>query len=221
MRQRTRSHPRPRVAGVRRVTVPLVAYRDDGPIATSVRRTATIGIASPVLTVLGVLAGAVGLLLDDGGPASYAGVGLFVVLATLGAAARRGGRMQWNVPPLLRIGEYGTVAVLAFRVDTTTMALAYVFLAIVAYHHYDIVYRLRHQNTAPSPLVTQLCGGWEGRTIVVALGAAAGALPPTLLALAGWCGALYVSESLRSWMMPATGGATITHAGAGIEEDAG
>jgi Family of unknown function (DUF5941) len=205
------------------VTLPLVEYRDDGPIATSVRRVGTVRVESLTLTVLGVLAGTVGLLLDGAvtGPASYAGIGLFVVLATLGAAARRGVRVQWLVPPLLRIGEYMTVAVLASRVDATTAAAAFVLLAVVAFHHYDIVYRLRHQHTTPSHLVSQLCGGWEVRTIVVVLAAATGTLLPTLLALAAWCGVLYVTESLRSWARLALDGTAVARAGAEIEEDAG
>jgi hypothetical protein len=205
------------------VTLPLVEYRDDGPIATSVRRVGTVRVESLTLTVLGVLAGTVGLLLDGAvtGPASYAGIGLFVVLATLGAAARRGVRVQWLVPPLLRIGEYMTVAVLASRVDATTAAAAFVLLAVVAFHHYDIVYRLRHQHTTPSHIVSQLCGGWEVRTIVVVLAAATGTLLPTLLALAAWCGVLYVTESLRSWARLALDGTAVARAGAEIEEDAG
>jgi hypothetical protein len=205
------------------VTLPLVEYRDDGPIATSVRRVGTVRVESLTLTVLGVLAGTVGLLLDGAvtGPASYAGIGLFVVLATLGAAARRGVRVQWLVPPLLRIGEYMTVAVLASRVDATTAAAAFVLLAVVAFHHYDIVYRLRHQHTTPSHLVSQLCGGWEVRTIVVVLATATGTLLPTLLALAAWCGVLYVTESLRSWARLALDGTAVARAGAEIEEDAG
>lgn len=205
------------------MTLPLVEYRDDGPIATSVRRVGTVRVESLTLTVLGVLAGTVGLLLDGAvtGPASYAGIGLFVVLATLGAAARRGVRVQWLVPPLLRIGEYMTVAVLASRVDATTAAAAFVLLAVVAFHHYDIVYRLRHQHTTPSHLVSQLCGGWEVRTIVVVLAAATGTLLPTLLALAAWCGVLYVTESLRSWARLALDGTAVARAGAEIEEDAG
>ncbi|HSJ45810.1 MAG TPA: DUF5941 domain-containing protein [Euzebyales bacterium] len=205
------------------MTAPLVEYRDDGPIATSVRRAGTTRVGSLTLTGLGVLAGAAGLLVDGAatGPASYAGIGLFVVLATLGAAARRHVRVQWLVPPLLRLGEYMTVAVLARRVDATTTAVAFVLLGIVAFHHYDIVYRLRHQHTAPSPVVSQLCGGWEVRTIVVVLAAATGALLPTLAAMAAWCGVLYVTESVRSWVALALDSTAVAPVGTEFEEDAG
>lgn len=203
------------------MTVPLLAYRDDGPIATAVRRTGTVGVGSLVATALGLTAAAGGLLLDGTatGPASYAGVALFVALATVGASARRHPRVQWLVPPQLRLGEYMIIAVLAWRMDTTTTTVAFVLLGIIAFHHYDIVYRIRHQQATPSHLVSQLCLGWEGRTAVVAVAAAAGTLRPTLVVLAAWCGALYVSESLRSWAVLAFDSTRVAHAGAAVEEE--
>jgi hypothetical protein len=203
------------------VTAPLVAYRDDGPLATTVRRAGTVDVGSLALTSLGVAAVAAGLLVDGTttGPASYAGIVLFFVAAAAGAAGRCNPRVQWFVPPLLRIGEYMTIAILAWRVDTTTTAAAFALLGVIAFHHYDIVYRLRHQHTTPSHVVSQLCLGWDGRTILVAVATATGVLQPTLIVLAAWCGALYVSESLRSWAVLALDSTRVAHAGAVVDEE--
>lgn len=204
------------------MTAPLVAYRDDGPLATAVRRTGTVGVGSLALTVLGVAAAAAGLLIDGApttGLASYTGIVLFVTLATVGAAGRCNPRVQWLVPPLLRLGEYMTIAVLAWHVDATTTAAAFVLLGVIAFHHYDIVYRLRHQHATPSHLVSQLCWGWDGRTVLVAAAAATGVLQPMLIILAAWCGALYVSESLHSWAVLALDNTRVAHAGAVVDEE--
>lgn len=200
----------------------LEHYRDDGPLARLVGHGPRLRVPSLTITVLGLLAAAAGLLIDGGtrtGPASVIGITAFVLLATAGAAASRHRRIQWLVPPMLRAGEYGVVATLAWRAGTPEVWLAYVLLSVVAFHHYDIVYRLRHQRTAPSHLVTQLCGGWEVRTIVVTVAALAGVLTPVLIALTAWCGALFVSESMRSWVVLALDESRRTHVGAEIEEE--
>lgn len=200
----------------------LKHYRDDGPLCHLLRAAPRLGVRSLTLTVLGVLIAAAGLLFDGEfrtGPASVIGIAAFVTLGMAGVAARRHPKIQWLVPPLLRAGEYGIVATLAWRAGTPQVWLAYVLLSVVAFHHYDIVYRLRHQRTAPSHLVTQLCGGWEVRTIVVTVAALAGVLTPVLIALAVWCGALFVSESMRSWVVLALDENRRTHVGAEIEEE--
>lgn len=184
------------------MTALLDIYRDDGPVADAVRHNVKLTAWSLVLTAAGALAGAVGLAIDGSsstGPASVIGIAAFVALGSLGAAARRHPRVQWLVPPLLRVGEYATVAVLAWRTGPSAGRSAVVLLIIIAFHHYDLVYRLRHQHAPPSHLVAQLCGGWEGRTVAVTLAATAGVLHPMLIVLIVWCGALYVTESMRSW----------------------
>jgi hypothetical protein len=205
----------------------LTHYRDDGPLARLFMQAGPLRIQALAVTFIGVVAVAIGLAVDgvtfEGagrtGPASLLGIAGFVLLGMVGAAARRHPRIQWLVPPLLRAGEYVIVATLAWRAGTPEMWLAYVLLAVVAFHQYDIVYRLRHQRTAPSQLVTQLCGGWEVRVIVITVAAVTGVLAAVLIVLAAWCGALFVSESMRSWLVLALDETRRAHVGSEIEEE--
>jgi hypothetical protein len=200
----------------------LTHYRDDGPLSETLRRAGPLRAQSLAVTSAGTLAAAIGLAVDGGrgtGSASLLGIVAFVLLGMVGAAARWHPRIQWLVPPMLRAGEYVVIATLAWRIGLTEMWLAYVLLAVVAFHHYDIVYRLRHQHTAPSRLVSRLCGGWELRTIVVTVAAIGGVLAPALIALSVWCGALFVSESMRSWVVLALDETRRAHVGSEIEEE--
>jgi hypothetical protein len=200
----------------------LIHYRDDGPLSEIFRRAGPLRLQSLAVTAAAVVAAAIGLAIDgrgDTGSASLLGIAAFVLLGMVGAAARSHPRIQWLVPPMLRAGEYVVIATLAWRIGLTEMWLAYVLLAVVAFHHYDIVYRLRHQHTAPSRLVSRLCGGWELRTIVVTVAAIGGVLAPALIALSVWCGALFVSESMRSWVVLALDETRRAHVGSEIEEE--
>jgi hypothetical protein len=200
----------------------LTHYRDDGLLSEAFRRAGPLRVRSLAVTSAGTVAAAIGLAIDGGrgtGPASLVGIAAFVVLGMVGAAARPRRRIQWLVPPMLRSGEYVIVATLAWRTGPTEVWLAYVLLAVVAFHHYDIVYRLRHQRIAPSHLIARLCGGWEVRTIAVTVAAVTGALAPVLIVLAAWCGALFVSESLRSWVVLALDETRRAHVGSEIEEE--
>jgi hypothetical protein len=205
------------------MTTLLDEYRDDGPLAELVGRTRIRSVFALTLTAVGVLAAAAGLYADGAsvtGVASVLGSVVFVTLGMAGGAARRSRRVQWLVPPLLRAGEYTIVATFAWRYGLPAAWLAFLLLVIVAFHHYDIVYRLRHQHAAPSRTVSRLCGGWEGRTIVVTVAAVTGVLVPVMIVLAAWCGAWYVSESLRSWTLLALDETRQMHSAAEIEEEA-
>lgn len=198
----------------------LHAYRDDGPLARMVA-TSTVRAPSLLLMMLAAAAVAIGLLSDDStiGAPSLIGIAIFVVLGMLSGAAREHPRVQWLVPPLLRGGEHGIIAVLTLRADGTALWLAYALLAAIAFHQYDIVYRLRHQRKAPPTTLTLLGGGWEIRTIIVTIAAVVGVLAPALAILALWCGALFVSESMRSWITLALDETRGSHVGTEVEEE--
>jgi hypothetical protein len=57
------------------------------------------------------------------------------------------------------------------------------------------------------------------RSIVITVAAVVGVLTPVLIALAAWCGALYVSESMRSWVILALDETRRAHVGTEIEEE--
>lgn len=175
----------------------LEDYRDDGAVASLLRRE----LPGPAILVAlaGLAAVAVGVATADRDVALPA-FAVFVVVGLWSASTRLDARLGWLVPPVLRIGEYGLVlwATLWGVVDSPGLAFAY--LAAVAFHHYDIVYRTRHQRVAPPGWVQIAGGGWELRTVVLLASTLLGVLDVALGVLAAWCGLLYVSESLVSWI---------------------
>ncbi len=181
----------------------LSAYRDDGPLAQWLGAVArALRLPAFATTVAAVAALAAGLVLDgrETGLATVAGVTAFVVLAAAPAATEREGRLGWLVPPLLRAAEYGFVVALSRRGGAAALPAVYALLAAVAFHHYDIVYRLRHQRVAPPAWVRWIGLGWDGRTAVVAALAVAGVLPLGAALLAALLGAVFVAESVASWV---------------------
>jgi hypothetical protein len=123
-----------------------------------------------------------------------------LVFAALLVAARPPRTLGWLVPPALRALEYGGILALAWRQATAPAAVgAFVLVAVVAYHHYDTVYRERALGTLPPDRLVVSLGGFDGRLAVLLLGAAAGHTTVTLWALVAWCGTQTVVESVRWW----------------------
>jgi len=126
--------------------------------------------------------------------------------ARLAAGLRRGrpahaepGRLAWLVPPLVRVLEYGFLIWLTATAAPDAMPRCFALLGVLAFHHYDTVYRLRHQRVAPPAWVRAIGGGWEGRVALAALAAVLGALGAALLVAAIVLAAVYVTESVLSW----------------------
>ena len=115
---------------------------------------------------------------------------------------RRAGdrRLGWIVPPLLRLFEYGFVIALTALAQPEALPFAFTFLLVLSFHHYDTVYRLRHQRLAPPGWVRAVGGGWEGRVVVSCILALAGALDVGLLAWAVGLAIVYAAESSASWV---------------------
>ena len=109
-------------------------------------------------------------------------------------------RLAWLVPPLVRLVEYGSLLALTVVADPDAMPLCFAFLGVLAFHHYDTVYRLRHQRLAPPSWVRAVGGGWDGRLLVAVLLALAGVLGPGLLVGAVILALVYVTESISSWV---------------------
>jgi acid phosphatase family membrane protein YuiD len=81
---------------------------------------------------------------------------------------------------------------------------AFLLVAVVAYHHYDTVYRIRGGTGAPPRTLVRAAGGHEGRALLVAVLAAAfghrTGFPIALTALAVVLAALVLVESVRFWV---------------------
>ena len=147
------------------------------------------------------------VLLDEDGTMRRIHKAIEPATAAGGAGAARpdAGRLAWAVPPLLRLVEYGALIRLTVLAGRSAMPLCYAVLGVLAFHHYDVVYRLRHQRIAPPEWVSAVGGGWDGRLIVAFALAAVGGLEVGLLVAAIALGAVFVAESALSWLRFASG----------------
>lgn len=177
----------------------LRVYRDDGVICHALGRLAQGqlpplpgALIAAVLTIVLLLTG-VG---EQSTPALFAPV---VALLLTGPAATNPhqGRLDWLVPPMIRAIEYGYLAVVGFAHDVSP-PLIYLLIAVLAYHHYDTVYRAR-QRLWPQEWVFRAGLGWEGRMLIVAFAGLWDVLALAYAALAAYLGVLFVGESVSAW----------------------
>lgn len=182
---------------------PMQHYRDDGPIVETLGpATAALPVPPILATPLGVLFLAAGVVLDGRttGWLSIGGVVIFVLLASKGAVKPPKRRIQWLTPPLLRAAEYGFLAFMGWRIGVGVLPATYGLLAAIAFHHYDVVYRIRHQRIPPPPWVFRVGLGWDGRMLLMLTAALARVYEGAAVALAVWCGTLFLLESVASWV---------------------
>ncbi|MCP2335373.1 DUF5941 domain-containing protein [Actinomadura rupiterrae] len=187
-------------------TARIRAYRDDGPIGVGLGVLAR-GLLPPLPGALVALA--VSSVLLATGLGHQHSMALFapaVVLLLTGLAAGNGhtGRLDWLVPPIIRAIEYGYVAVLGFA-QGVPAPLVFLLLGVLAFHHYDTVYRTR-QGHWPAEWLLPAGLGWEGRMLLVAFFGLSGLLPFAYAALAAYLGVLFACESAVSWAHHARGG---------------
>jgi hypothetical protein len=182
----------------------LLAYRDDGLLAALIGRRSALRFGGLPLLVLGALPVLVVLAAaGDALPPDAVGlVALAFLVAAAGAGARHAGRgrFAWMVPPLLRALEYGLLIRLTAVADHHALPACYALVGVLAFHHYDTVYRLRHQRVAPPAWLAAAGGGWDGRLLVVYVLAALGVLGVGLPLVAAALAVLFVSESVTSWL---------------------
>jgi hypothetical protein len=144
---------------------------------------------------------AVRLYRDDGPLAEWVG-------GKLGAGATRrdeARRLDWLVPPLLRLVEYGWLIGLTTVVDRDALPVCFAFVGVLAFHHYDAAYRVRYRGSAPPGWVRLWGGGWDGRMLLASLLALAGVLGPALLVGAVGLGLAWGAESVSTWVRGVNG----------------
>ena len=108
----------------------------------------------------------------------------------------------WAVPAALRFIELGIVAVIALAVYPSAMVVAFWWVAIIAFHHYDVLYRAVAGQEAPRWL-TWAGLGWDGRTVLVLVTALSGlvAFAGTMaLGIAVWT-VLLVATASAQWLV--------------------
>ena len=181
----------------------LELYRDDGPLARALAMAgARLPLPASLLVALGVVP-VFALIAIEGEGASKGAVAAvlawLVVTGGLSSARPHTDRFRWAVPPLLRAVEYSAYAWLGALAGGSGAAAAFAFLCALAFRHYDLVYRLRHQGTMPPDWVGMAGGGWEGRIVLAYLFFAADAMSGFFFIAAGLLAALFVTESVASW----------------------
>jgi phosphatidylglycerophosphate synthase len=130
------------------------------------------------------------------------------ILARPKAESRRlASRLGWLVPPTYHALEYAIAIAFAAQVHGA-LPLAFVYLAAVMYHHYDVVYRIRASARAPRWI--GLAGfGFEGRVALLVVATVIPATPShhaityAFTALAVYLWALFLIESVYFWVRPA------------------
>ncbi|RAJ53898.1 phosphatidylglycerophosphate synthase [Streptomyces sp. KhCrAH-43] len=137
----------------------------------------------------------------------------YAVCSGLAVARPLKGALDWLLPPFFRAAEYCTILILAARSDMDgALPAAFGLVSAVAYHHYDTVYRIRGGTGAPPQWLVRTIGGHEGRTLVVAVLAAAltgaSGFTTALTVLEVAAAALVLVESIRFW---ASSGAPAVH----------
>lgn len=182
----------------------FATYRDDGPLAAVLGRTLgpVARVPAPLLTLVGavVLAAALATV-GVGLPRPVLGVAAVVCVLLVGASAggEHAGRLDWTVPPLLRAVEYGALLGFAIHAGSRAVAACFVLLAVLAYHHYNTVYRLRHQNVPPARWLQLVGGGWELRLLVAYVLLLTGGLAIGMLVVAVVLAVIYVVETAVNW----------------------
>lgn len=178
----------------------VVAYRDDGPLSRGMGVLVAGQLPPLPPLIAGTFVSAVLLMI---GVAGSDGLAVFAPAVTLllagpGSSHPHDGRIDWLVPPILRITEYVFIAAVGFAHDLPP-ALIFLLLGAMAFHHYDLVYRLRQRVYPPAWLAT-FGLGWDGRMLAVALAVIAGQVAWGFAILSVYLWALFGWESVTCWL---------------------
>lgn len=202
-----------------RAATALAELSGNGPLIEVVARGAFRPVPAPMMAVLGaVILLAAALLAPLGGWSLPLAAVCYALLAGFALARPLREALDWLLPPLFRTAEYGMILVLAWRLSDAdgagagvngALPAAFGLVAVLAYHHYDTVYRIRGGTGAPPSWLVRASGGHEGRVLLIALAAAltidenhlpdGEGFPLALTALAGALAIMVLVESIRFW----------------------
>jgi hypothetical protein len=179
----------------------VALFRDDGPVSRAAGRALgrlpVPAMAPLVLGPLGILA--LAFTVGENASLAVTAAGVAWLVLTLGFTSGHWPKQSfhWAVPSLVRLGEYATLTWLAATADA--MPAAFALLAVLAFRHYDLAYRLRHRGETPPAWLNSLAAGWDGRVILAWVLLAAGLLPAAMYVWAGLLGAVSVAETVVAW----------------------
>ena len=183
---------------------PLVLYRDDGPLARALGSLLRpLGEAPQSLVVTAAAAPMFVLVALKGDGASNAAAGAVLAWLVLvgGATSARppADRLRWAVPVVLRLSEYAGILWIGALAGDSSQPAAFALLGVLSFRHYDLIYRLQQQGTAPPDWVGKLAGGWDGRLVLGYILLVANALPAGFFIAAGLLAAVFAAESIAGW----------------------
>jgi hypothetical protein len=130
-----------------------------------------------------------------------------ILARPLAEARRLGSKLGWLVPPVYHAFEYAIAIALAVEAHSA-MPVAFLYLAAVMYHHYDVVYRIRAGVSVPRWLTVAGALGFEGRVVILVFASFIPTKPAhhgityAFLALAIYLWALFLAESVHFWLRP-------------------
>lgn len=178
---------------------PLREYRDDLPGSDHLGFLGRL-VPGPLLTtVAGVVPVALVLIADAGLTATTIVVAWCVVVVTAAGRKPLTGSLAWLVVPLIRAAEYAVIGVVGMRADGGAGAAVFAWLAATILHHYDIVYRLRHQHRPPPVWLRAVALGWQGRMVLAIAAAQADATILVGYLYGGVVGAVVLTEIVSGW----------------------
>jgi hypothetical protein len=205
------------------MTGTLSLYRDDGPIARAIASVLRpIGAIPQPLAITAAAAPMFVLMAVKGAGASHAALGAtlvwFVVIAGASAGREPTDRLRWAVPALIRLGEYSALLWIGAEGGEDSEPAAFALICVLAFRHYDLVYRPRHQGVAPPRWIGNLALGWDGRLVLGYILLVADALPAGFFIAAGLFATAFVAESIAGWRRFGRGQQPVTYED---EEDEG
>jgi hypothetical protein len=121
-------------------------------------------------------------------------------------------RFNWVVPGTIRALEYGLLILTAALAHGSAMRACFALLAVLAFHHYDTVYRLRQQGAPPPRWVSLAGGGWDGRIILAFVALLVAVTTAGMAVAAGLLAIVFVGESVSSWVRGTRADQPLTYA---------
>jgi hypothetical protein len=177
---------------------------DLGPLARTAGRLLRLPLAGLVWVVVGsLLVGVAAVMVVQADSVSWlvpALVAVGIVLVGTGARPPLQHPLGWQVPALLWAAEAAVVLALVDPLPEAAEWVGYAYLAAVAWHRYDVSYRLRDTGRPAAGWVTAVTLGVDGRWLALAMvavldGPVRGILAWGALALF----AVYAAESASGW----------------------
>lgn len=196
--------PTPRAAAAPDRTGMLEHYRDDGPIAAAIGAATGDRLRVPAIALLvaGGLPGLVAIAVEGDG-ASEGLVAAVIVWGVLLGGLARGrplvDRLRWMVPSALRVIEYAGLLWIASVAGDSSLPAVFTLLCAITYHHYDVVYGLRHRGVYLPRWVQAVGGGWDGRLLLALVLLLVGALPAGFSVMAAAVAALFIGTTISQW----------------------